>query len=89
MERNLEENDLDRWAERVVRAGVSAPAVFLLELGKPLAFIGSQMMLLWGPIAHLLVEPERYDRFTRSLADRAKWESLIRRIEELEAHSDE
>ena len=87
MERNLEENDLDRWAERVVRAGVSAPAVFLLELGKPLAFIGSQMMLLWGPIAHLLVEPDRYDRFTQSLADRSKWENLIRRIEELEART--
>ena len=88
MERDLRENDLARWAERVVRAGVSAPAVFLLELGKPLAFIGSQMLLLWGPIAHLLVEPDRYDRFTRGLADRDNWELLIRRIEELEARTD-
>ncbi len=84
MDGNVEENDLDRWAEKVVRSGCSVPAVFLLELGKPLAFIGSQMMLLWGPIAHLLVDPERYDGWAHGMADRANWENLIRRIEDLE-----
>jgi hypothetical protein len=80
----VESGDLDRWAARVVRSGVSAPAVFLLELGKPLAFLGSQMMLLWGPIAHLFVDPGRYDDWARGMAERENWEKLIRRIEDLE-----
>jgi hypothetical protein len=80
----LDGGDLDRWARKVVRSRLSVPAVFLLELSKPLAFVGSQMMLLWGPLAHLLVDPERYDRWVDGMADRDNWEHLIRRIEELE-----
>ncbi|MCK4546764.1 MAG: hypothetical protein KAW17_04895 [Candidatus Eisenbacteria sp.] len=83
------EEDLDNLlARRVVRWGLSVPAVFLLEICKPLAFVGSQMFLFWGPVAHLLVDPERYDRFVERMASRENWEKLIQRIEEMERKQD-
>jgi len=78
----VEERDLERLAERIVRFRLSVLAVFLLELGKPLAFLGSQMLLLWSPLVHLFVDPDRYDRFAQHVASRDAWEALIRRIED-------
>jgi hypothetical protein len=78
------EDRLDRIAEGVVRFRCSALAVFLLELAKPLAFVSSQMLLLSGPIAHLWVDPERFDRLVEDVSSRERWEALIQRIEERE-----
>jgi hypothetical protein len=74
-------DDLDRIAEKVVRFHCSVPAVFLLELGKPLAFLGSQMLVLSSPILNLFVSPDRLDRLSEGIASRDNWEALIRRIE--------
>ena len=84
MDEDVGDARLERWAERIVRLRCSVPAVFLLEAGKPLAFLGSQMLVLWGPIAHLWVDPERYDGFVEHVSRRETWEALIRRIELLE-----
>ena len=46
---------IERVARRVERWGLVTPALLFLELGKPLSFIGSQILLLaqpiWGPAA--------------------------------------
>lgn len=78
----LDEHLLDHLAEKVVRSRLTVPAVFLLELAKPVAFLGSQLIVLCGPVLHLLVDPDRCDRFADRVACRENWEALIRRIEE-------
>ena len=49
-----------RVATRIHRSGLVTPAVFFLELTKPLALIGSHVMIFFGPIINAFINTEGY-----------------------------
>lgn len=67
---------IQRWARWIVGRNLVTPAVALLELLKPLSFLGSQ--LLW------ILEPlwgQNGAAYARLLEDRANIERLLQAIE--------
>ncbi|MFQ6616658.1 MAG: hypothetical protein ACE5HZ_07845 [Fidelibacterota bacterium] len=75
---------LTRVAEKIVDHGMSVPAVFYLEMVKPLSFIGSQALVFFGPIITSFVQSEGYYQVVELLEDRNNVEFLIQEIERLE-----
>ncbi len=80
---------IDSIARRVVGRGLAAPAVFLLEMHKPLCFFGSQMLLLGSPILGPFVGFGRLARLSSLIENRANVDLLLGRIEELVAEARE
>ena len=76
---------LAKIAERLVRMRMSVPAIFLLESSKPLAFVGSQLLIFLEPFVQSLFNFAQYQRFALLMEDRDNWEALVRKIEDLEA----
>ena len=73
-----------RVAARIHRSGLVTPAVFFLELTKPLALIGSHVMIFFGPIINAFINTEGYYRAAELFEEPANGELLIREIEKLE-----
>ena len=72
----------DRIARFVVRRRMVAPALMVLESGRPLNFLGSQLLAFFGPFATLVFKGEEYDQFTCFLEKRGSIPFLIDRIVE-------
>lgn len=84
-----DETLIRKVAERIVNMRMTVPAIFFLESSKPLAFLGSQLLIFLEPFVQTLFNFRQYQRFAFLIEDRTNWESLIRKVEELEAeHSD-
>ena len=67
----------------MVGKGLARPAVFLLELHKPVAPIGSMMLLAAMPFVGPFVGFGAIERLALFVEERDNVERLIRRIEEL------
>ncbi len=84
----LEEQELmeliEKVAQRVVNWRMSIPAIVVLESGKPLSFVASQVLVFFEPIVQSIFTIKDYEKFVSLLEDREKVELLIQRIEELE-----
>jgi hypothetical protein len=80
---------IESLAGRVVRMGMTVPAVLFLESSKPLSFIGSQAMVFFEPFVKTFFSADGYTRLSRMMEDRANVETLIQRIESLEADAQE
>jgi hypothetical protein len=80
---------IEKVALRVVGMRMTVPAIFFLESSKPLAFLGSQLLIFLEPFIQTLFNFRQYQRFAFLMEDRANWERLIRRVEELEAEQSE
>ncbi|MBM3213781.1 hypothetical protein FJZ36_02550 [Candidatus Poribacteria bacterium] len=76
---------LDRMADAIVRRGMSAPALFALEMCKPLNFVGSQVMIALSPIVTAFLDRESYRKVALLLERDEHLEGLLQRIERLEA----
>ncbi len=74
---------VERAARWVVEKGLQTPAVFLLEMHKPVAPLGSMMMLGAMPFVGPFVGFNVMERLSLFVEDRANVERLICRIEEL------
>ena len=73
-----------RVADRIHRSGLVTPAVFFLELTKPLALIGSHVMIFFGPIINAFINADGYYKAAELFEEPANVELLIREIEKLE-----
>jgi len=73
-----------RVATRIHGSGLVTPAVFFLELTKPLALIGSHVMIFFGPIINAFINAEGYYKAAELFEEPANIELLIREIEKLE-----
>jgi hypothetical protein len=76
---------LRRLAERILDSGLVTPAVFFLEMAKPLALVGSHALIFFGPIITAFVNADGYYRAARLLEEPAHVEWLLRTIERLDA----
>ncbi len=82
-ELDAEERDqlFDRIAATVARRGMVTPAVFFLELHRPLTFLAGQTAHLMLPFLAPLVGLETARRLARLLEEPANVERLLDRIE--------
>ncbi len=76
------EDLLGRIARKVVEREMTVPAIMLLEMVKPLSFLGSQAMVFLNPVVSLVVSSDDYYRFMRLMDDRENIEKLAVAIEE-------
>ncbi len=76
-----------RFAHEVVKRGVSAPALLLLEGARPLNFVLSMGMAFFAPIVRIFADGKDYCDVQEMLEERASIPYIIRYIEQLdEAH---
>lgn len=76
-----QEGILQRLAGRIVKMGLVTPAILLLEVHKPLNFLGSQVLLVLEPFARMVFNYNDYHAFTLMMEKRANVEKLIQKIE--------
>ena len=74
---------LEKVATWVVRRGLTAPAIVFLETGKPLNFLGSQLLIAFSPFIQAMFEGkgDEYQKFALILEKDANVELLIEFIE--------
>ncbi len=80
---------IERIATRVVEWRMSVPAIVILESGKPLSFVASQVMVFFEPIVQSLFSFRDYRAFYEMLEDRENVERLIQAIERKEEEYEE
>ena len=75
-------NFADEVAKNIASLGLATPAILLLEAHKPLAFLGSQLLLIVEPGLNLFL-PQNFTRKTANLlADPDQLENLIHKLEQ-------
>ena len=88
----LSESDREficRIASRIQKSGLVTPAVFFLELFKPLALLGSHTMVFFGPIISAFIRADGYYRAAELFEEPSNVEFLITQIERLETEQKE
>ncbi len=74
-------NFIEKIANKITDLGLTAPAIFLLEANKPLAFVASQALLVAQPTLDIFL-PDNFTRNTANLlADPVQLEQLIASLE--------
>ena len=76
---------ISNLAGKIVRHGMSVPAIFFLEMVKYMSFIGSQLMVFFGPVITVFIQSESYYKITHLLEERQNVEFLMLEIERIEA----
>lgn len=76
---------IDRLALKIVERQLAAPAIFFLEISKPLNFLGSQTMVFFEPIIQSVFSFQNYEEYRKLLERRDTIEHLLIRIEALDA----
>ena len=71
----------NRLAEFVVKRKMAAPAILFLESTKPLNFIGSQFLVVLGPLIKVFFNVTEFDRIVELMEKRDNVERLICAIE--------
>ena len=79
-----EQNILSKFASKIVDKGMTVPALFFLESTKYVSFIGSQMMVFFGPVMTSFINSEKYYNFSELLEDRNNVEYLLNEIERID-----
>ena len=72
-------------AKKIVNHGMSTPAIFFLEMVKYVSFLGSQLMVFFGPIITVFVQGPTYYQMAEILEDRDNVEFLLTEIERMES----
>ena len=78
-----EERDtlIAQLAERVARHNMATPAILMLEMHKPVAFLAGQSLLVGSGFLAPLFGPQNVRKYIRLLESRENIELLIRSIE--------
>ena len=79
-----EREAITRIAQKIIDRGFVTPAVFFLELMKPLSLLGSHALVFFGPIITAFVRQDKYYRATELLEDPKNVEFLISEIERID-----
>ena len=91
MDSSLDINQSDRQlisslAHKIVKHGMAVPAIFFLEMVKYMSFIGSQLMVFFGPVITVFIQSQSYYRITNLLEERQNVEFLMHDIEQIESN---
>jgi hypothetical protein len=74
---------VDKLATQVVKRGLSVPAVFFLEMHKPLCRVAANAAVMFSPFIIPFSGFALFDHYSQFLEERENIERLIRRIEEM------
>ena len=77
-------NILSKFAYGIVNKGMTVPALFFLESTKYMSFIGSQLLVFFGPIITSFVNSEKYYNISELLEDKKNIEFLLDEIERID-----
>lgn len=75
---------LEKLASWIVRRNLTAPAILFLETGKPLNFLGSQMLIAFGPFVQAFFRGDQYQKIALILEKDENVELLLQLIEQSE-----
>ena len=81
------EETINRICREVVRRQMVVPALMLLEMSRPLNYLGSQALHFFQPFASVLVDSSAWGRFAAFLEQRGSVEFMIQRLEDLNAEN--
>lgn len=73
---------MDIITDRIVRHGLVTPAIFFFQMGKPLAFIGSQTVFMASPFLGAIFDERMIEDFGHVMSDRENVETLLVMLEE-------
>jgi hypothetical protein len=75
------DNFVQKVADKITDLGLIGPAILLLEANKPLAFLGSQLLLVVQPTLNIFVHPQLTQQTINLLTDSRQLEQLIQTLE--------
>ncbi len=75
-------NFVDKVAHKINNLGLTTPAILLLEAHKPLAFLGSHLLLIVQPTLDIVTPPNLIRNTADLLADPHQLEYLINKLEQ-------
>ena len=78
-----DKNFLTKIVKKIIELKLVTPAIFFLEMAKPLNFIGSQTMVFFGPIVSAFVKADGYYRAAELFENNVSVEFLISELERL------
>ena len=81
---NPDKEFITRLAKRIQRSGFVTPAIFFLEMTKPLALLGSHAMVFFGPILNSFIKADGYYRAAELFEEPDTVEFLLSEIERLD-----
>tara|TARA_X000001036_G_scaffold191661_1_gene180744 strand:+ start:678 stop:989 length:312 start_codon:yes stop_codon:yes gene_type:complete len=76
---------LEKIAKKIHRHGLVTPAVFFLEMTKPLSLLGSHFLVFFGPILNSFIQSENYYRTIQVFEEPKNVELLLTMIEDLDS----
>jgi hypothetical protein len=75
---------ITRLAKRIQQSGFITPAIFFLEMTKPLALLGSHAMVFFGPIINSFIKSDGYYHAAELFEEPDTVEFLLNEIERLD-----
>lgn len=73
---------LEKLAQWIVRRNLTTPAILFLETGKPLNFLGSQLLIAFSPFVQAFFKGEKYHKLALILEKDENVELLLQLIEQ-------
>jgi hypothetical protein len=78
----IDQSQLEPIADRIYRAGLSVPAIFFLELHKPLTTLIHTSAAIGAPLAEPFFGQQRYRSIMQFFESRESAEQLIQMLEQ-------
>ena len=78
---NHDKATISQFARKIVKRGLSVPAIFLFESTKYISFIAGQTLIYLGPILTFFINDKKYYNFIELLEKKENIEFLITQIE--------
>ena len=75
---------LEKIAKKIHQYGLVTPAIFFLEMTKPLSLLGSHFLVFFGPVINSFIQSENYYRTVQVFEEPKNVEVLLTMIEELD-----
>lgn len=76
---------IEKICKEIVRREMVVPALMILEMSRPLNFLGAQALHFFQPFGTVLIEPGAWEGFAKFLEQRGSVEYLIQHLEDANA----
>ena len=78
---------LEKVARQIVKRRLTVPAILVLEVCKPLNFLGSQLLIAFNPFLQSIFNTAEFQKFALIIEKDTNVEVLIKLIENLNRES--
>ena len=78
---------IDRISNKIYDSGLITPAIFFLEMTKPISLLGSHFLIFLGPVVNAFIQSDDYYRAAQVFEDSKNVELLIQKLETLESRN--